>query len=599
VSHGTAKTLVESLRDVAGVTDRGYTHIVDEKKPSEFVSYADMWRRASRVAAALQERGLRKGDRLGLILPDSSQFIDAIYGAMIAGIVPVPVYPPMNLGQLDGYLLNTAHILGRAGCKLVLTDDRVRPILGKILDAAPSIRAIETMARLVAGVGADATPRAVDVFPTDIAFLQFTSGSTARPKGVTLTHENLVANMEAIGGASGISINPDSLGFSWLPLYHDMGLIGFVFTPVHNKAKGVHFMSPLMFLKRPSSWLKGISQARANVTFAPNFAYGLAVSRVKPEEVLGVDLSCLHVAGCGAEPIQFGTLRAFADRYRDHGFRSSAFLPCYGMAEHSLAVTFIGITEDLTADRVDTEAMARGEATPAAADQTENVTEVVSCGRPFPGHELRIVDEKGQVLGERRVGEIVLKGPSVMVGYFEDDDATRDALRDGWLHSGDLGYLANGELYVCGRIKDLIIVNGRNYYPQDLEWLASQVDGVRKGNVVAFGLTDPADDAARERVIVCAEVRAEEESERIRKDITEKVATGLGLKVDELLLLPPGSLPKTSSGKLQRRKTKQLFLDATLAKNAGQATTWGLVKHLAASRWSYLKNTLLRPRDDD
>jgi acyl-CoA synthetase (AMP-forming)/AMP-acid ligase II len=598
VSHFVAKTLVESLREVAEITDRGYTHVVDEKKPREFVSYAEMWRRASQFAAALQDRGLRKGDRVGLILPDSAQFIDAIYGAMIAGVVPVPIYPPMNLGQLDGYLQNTAHILGRAGCKLVVTDDRVRPVLGKILDTAASIRAIETMTRLLAGVAPNAAPRAVDVFPSDIAFLQFTSGSTARPKGVTLTHENLVANIEAIGGPAGISLNSETIGYSWLPLYHDMGLIGFVFTPVHSKVRGVHFMSPLTFLKRPASWIRGMSEARATVTFAPNFAYGLAVARVKPTEIEGADLSSLHVAGCGAEPIQFATLRAFAERYRGHGFRSSAFLPCYGMAEHSLAVTFIGLAEDLTADRVDTEAMAQGEARPAAPAQAENVTEVVSCGRPFPGHEVRILDERGQPLGDRRVGEIVLKGPSVMVGYFEDDDATREALRDGWLHSGDLGYLANGELYVCGRIKDLIIVNGRNYYPQDLEWLASQVDGVRKGNVVAFGLTDPADEAARERVIVCAEVRAEEESERIRKDIAEKIAMGLGLKVDELLLLPPGSLPKTSSGKLQRRKTQQLFLDAALAKNAGQASTWGLVKHLAASRWSYLKNTLLRPRDD-
>lgn len=579
-----ATTLTAALDAVSHRTDAGFAHLVHEKEEPRTVAYAEMARRARRFGAALQAAGVRPGERVGLILPDSSEFVDAIYGAMYAGAIPVPIYPPMNLGQFEAYLGNTTHILRQAGCSLIVTDARVRPILGKLMTSVPQVRSVEVYGSFVKQVDERAAPIGIDVKPDDVAFLQFTSGSTSRPKGVTLTHANLVANMEAIGGASGLQVTGEASGVSWLPLYHDMGLIGFVFTPIYYNTKGILFISPLIFLKRPSVWLRQLSERKAMITFAPNFAYGLCTSRIKDHELQGVDLSHLRVAGCGAEPIQYGTLQAFADRFAPYGFRRSAFLPCYGMAEHSLAVTFVGLDEDLRADRVDAEALARGEATPSAEG---DALQVVCCGRPFPGHELRIVGESGEALPERQVGHIELRGPSVMQGYWNDPERTAATLRDGWLQTGDLGYLADGELYVCGRIKDLIIIHGRNYHPQDLEWQASQVEGVRKGNVIAFGVHDP--QLGRERVIVAAEVRNPEAGDQLRDAIAAKILEALALKVDEIVLLPAGSLPKTSSGKLQRSKAAEMFRGGALGKNVGPAGTLDLVKHLAASRWNYLK----------
>ena len=581
------KTLTAALAAAARREAAGFSHLSHERQPASFVSYAAMWRRAQRCAAAMQALGVRPGERVGLILPDSAEFIDNIFGAMLAGAIAVPIYPPMNLGQFDAYLANTTHILRQAGCSAVITDAKVRPILGKLMTSVPGLRTITTHADAIALVPEAAEPAGVVVRPDDIAFLQFTSGSTSRPKGVTLTHANLMANIAAIGG--GLNISRESSGVSWLPLYHDMGLIGFVFAPIAYETRGILFISPLLFLKRPAIWLRQLSEFKASITFAPNFAYGLCTTRVKDSELEGVDLSALQVAGCGAEPIQHGTLRAFADRYAAHGLRPSALLPCYGMAEHTLAVTFVGREEELKAERVAAASLAEGHARPASPDA--QAVEVVCCGRTFPGHALRIVDAAGQPLPEREVGQIELQGPSVMQGYYHDPERSAEALHGGWLKTGDLGYLSAGELYVCGRVKDLIIVNGRNYYPQDLEWQASQVEGVRRGNVVAFGLQHP--DLGREYVVVAAELRAPAEDaaaeETLRQQIQAQILAALSLRVDEIVLLAPGSLPKTSSGKLQRSKTTEMFAEGKLGKSGGPASKLGLLKHLAASRWNFIK----------
>jgi fatty-acyl-CoA synthase len=582
-----SQTLTAALAALAGRETTGYSHLVHEKQPATFIPYAAMWRRAQRCAAAMQALGVKPGERVGLILPDSAEFIDNIFGAMLAGAIAVPIYPPMNLGQFDAYLANTTHILRQAGCSAVITDSRVRPILGKLMTGVPGLRTIETHDAAIKLVAENAEPAGVRVKPDDVAFLQFTSGSTSRPKGVTLTHANLMANIAAIGG--GLNINRESSGVSWLPLYHDMGLIGFVFAPIVYDTRGIRFISPLMFLKRPSVWLRQVSEFKASITFAPNFAYGLCTTRVKDSELTGIDLSALRVAGCGAEPIQCGTLRAFTDRYAAHGLRSNVLLPCYGMAEHTLAVTFVGLEDELKADHVAAAALAEGRAEPATTDA--QAVDVVCCGRPFPGHGLRIIDAEGHPLPEGEVGQIELQGPSVMQGYWNDPERTAETLRAGWLRTGDLGYLRDGELYVCGRVKDLIIVHGRNYYPQDLEWQASQVEGVRRGNVVAFGIQHS--ELGREYVVVAAELRAPADDataeEQLRQQIQSQILAALSLKVDEIVLLAPGSLPKTSSGKLQRRKTAEMFADGALGKNSGPASKLGLLKHLAASRWSFIK----------
>ncbi|MEY3211383.1 MAG: hypothetical protein RIT28_1864 [Pseudomonadota bacterium] len=582
----TLTAALEQAAEGAEGAEGGFRHLRDDGAARR-VSFAELYAQARRVAAALQGAGLRQGDRAALILPDAVEFIDTFFGCMVAGVIPVPMYPPMNLAQLKVWLSGCGHTLRQAGCRAVITDAQVRPLLGTLLAETPSLSRVETLASLLAEVGPEASPRAVRVQADDVAFLQFTSGSTARPKGVTLTHQNLIANTTAIGAGLGLTRHDARTGVSWLPLYHDMGLIGCVFTPVVHGLAQVTLIPPLQFLKRPSIWLRQVSETRASFTFAPNFAYGLASARVKDHELEGLELSCLDVAGCGAEPIQAQTLHRFADRYAPLGFRRRAFLPCYGLAEHSLAVTFVGVDDELRVDRLDPAALAEGVARPAEGEVT---LDVVSCGRPFLGHAVRITDPAGEVAPEGQVGQIELAGPSVMRGYWDDPERTDAALRDGWLRTGDLGYLRDGELFVTGRLKDLIIQNGKNYYPTDLEWQASQVDGVRRGNVVAFGIYDAA--LGRERVVLVVETRAMDRAEALRAEITAGILERLSLRVDEVVLLAPGGLPKTSSGKLQRARAAELYTQGALGQPG--VSTLGLGVQLLASRWGYLKAGLRR-----
>ena len=314
----------------------------------------------------------------------------------------------------------------------------------------------------------------------DPCFIQFTSGSTSRPKGVVVTHGNLAHNAHAVM-RDGLRSHDEDRGVSWLPLFHDMGLIGFVIAPIHH-AVPVSFMSPMTFLKRPVTWLEILSKHEGTITYGPNFSYAITAKRVRDRDLEGIDLSGVRVAGCGAEPIQAETLRAFADRFASVGFRREAFVPSYGMAEYTLAISF---STGVPTDSVDQEKLW----TDGVAEPTEEGgLEIVGCGKAFPGHGIRIVDvESREVLEDRRVGEIEISGPSVMAGYYELPHVTAQTIGDdGWMRTGDLGYLVEGSVYICGRAKDVIIVNGKNYYPQDLEWLGSEVNGVRAGNVIAF-----------------------------------------------------------------------------------------------------------------
>jgi acyl-CoA synthetase (AMP-forming)/AMP-acid ligase II len=567
-----AHTLIEAFERVADRQETGYSYVA-ENGSIRFESFHELYRRASRIAGGLHAHGMRKGDRVGLILADSQQFIDSFFGALLLGAVPVPIYPPGHLGQPAAYLNNVASILAKARLRMLLTDARVRSLLGHLLATMPAGSLLTPDAPLDASGAECGYPR-VTIRPEDTAFLQFTSGSTSRPRGVRLSHANLVANLQAMVGKRGLQSTPEDYGVSWLPLYHDMGLIGKVFVPMYAGMRGACFMSPALFLKRPSAWLRQISQQKGTITFAPNFAYRLCMTRVDAKLLEGVDLSSLRIAGCGAEPIRYEVLTAFARKFEPLGFRPEALMPCYGLAEHTLAATFSPASRGIIADRVLAEALAEGEAVPAdepagASETTDTaashprVLHVVSCGRAFPGHELRIADPDGKPLPERRVGHILLRGPSVMQGYFDDDEETGAVLRDGWLHTGDVGYLAGGELYVCGRSRELIIIHGRNYYPYDLEWETSHTRGIRQGSVMAFGLEDPAD--GREQVVIVAETRLPKERHpQLRHAIQTRILEGLSLKVDQVLLLPPHTLPKTSSGKLQRARTRDLFRSGKL-----------------------------------
>ena len=391
------------------------------------------------------------------------------------------------------------------------------------------------------------------------------------PKGVMVTHRNLAANAEAFM-IHGLRRNESTdKGVSWLPLFHDMGLIGFVVGPLFTHVPCV-FLPTASFVRSPRLWLDKIHEHRGTITYAPSFAYALVAKRLKEKEVDGLDLSCLRVAGCGAEPIRARALRDFAAKLAPARFDPCAFLPSYGMAEATLAITFAPLGGGLRSDAIDTDALSKGEALPL---QREGAVprEIVDCGTAFPGHEVAIVDESGRRLGERKVGEIVASGPSVTGGYFEEPELTAQALkplaptdvssRDGekvaWLHTGDLGFLVGDRLFVCGRVKEIIIIRGRNYYPSDIEWAVGELPAVRRGNAVAFG----AEFDGEERLVVCCEGAASD-ADGIQEAARECIAAQLGLAVHEVVVSPLASLPRTSSGKPQRRKTREMYLDGTL-----------------------------------
>jgi fatty-acyl-CoA synthase len=563
-------------------TDQGYTFISENGKSETFYSFREIAENAARYGRALVELGLQKGDRLGIILPNSRDFGFCFFGAMHARLIAVPLSPPMSIGKLGFYLENIKHILKASEASVLITVPQIKRLLGSLLGG--NLKKIVTLDKIdVAGDGLGFAPPNAD----DIAFIQFTSGSTARPKGVGLTHRNLISNAHCIMNL-GLHVTERDVACSWLPLFHDMGLIGFMLSPFLTRTSAV-FLPPLRFLKRPVEWLQMITRHRGTITFAPNFAYGLCTKRVAEHNMEGLDLSSLRVAGCGAEPIELATLEDFSRKFSAVKFQRRAFLPCYGIAESTLAVTFIGLDESFKADCVDLERLTgEGVAAPVAPDSAGAV-KVVCCGKAFAEHEVRITDDNGQTCGEREVGEIVLRGPSVMQGYYNNRKATAEARKNGWLHTGDLGYLYEGELYVCGRIKDLIIISGKNYYPMDIEWAVSDIDGVRKGNVVAFGVQQIGH--SYEHVVVCAETKnSPADYPKIEKNIKIRVREVLGLKLHDVVMLKPGTLPKTSSGKLQRNLSKKLYSSGDLGVSRKNQGKLGLLAHLTKSQWNFFKH---------
>jgi acyl-CoA synthetase (AMP-forming)/AMP-acid ligase II len=596
------RTVVQAIEDAAPSTKTGFRFIDEATDAEPFFTHGGIERASARYGGALQALGAKKGDRVALILPDNADFVFAFLGAIRAGLIPVPIYPPAGLGKLAGYLDNTLHVVARSGARLLLTNTEIKRMLGTIQAQVPDLAKVVAVED-VRSMREELRPAKVAL--DDVCFLQFTSGSTSRPKGVVLTHANLAANVRAFMELGlGVRDSVDS-GASWLPLYHDMGLIGFVLAPLYH-VNTVTFLPPLLFLKRPARWLETLSRYRATVSFGPNFAYALCVKRIKDAEVAGLDLSSWRVAGCGAEPIRAENLRAFADKFAPSGFSDKAFVCCYGMAESTLAISFSKVGTGVTRDVVDGRALwSEGRAVPVATNDAEGATPIVSCGAAFPDHEIQIFatdDETSErPLGEREVGEIRLRGPSLMSSYFNEPDLTRSAFAGGWLKTGDIGYLAGGDVHICGRSKELIIVNGRNYYPQDLEWEAGKVEGVRRGNVIAFGTMKP--DHDRERVIICFETNLIGEAERtaLKGEVRRAVQQALGLTVDDVVLLGVGVLPKTSSGKLQRAKTRELYETGILLgrTSAREVDPVAVAKELAKSQIGYFRHAILGGKKDD
>jgi fatty-acyl-CoA synthase len=549
------RTLPEALAQGAR-TDAGYCFVAgdaDRHRP-----FADLQQAAWRAAASLRAAGLRRGDLVALVLPDAEAFLTTLFGASIAGLIPASLYPPATLADLPRYLELTASILRASAARAVVTSRALAPSFEEARASCPDL------ALVLCAEDFDAAAVEPDRLPSldDIAFVQFTSGSTSSPKGVALTHANVSANIDAFLGPSAVAASDGDVGVSWLPLNHDMGLVGMALGALYTGRTCV-LLPPDVFVRRPVEWLRAITRHRGTVSFAPNFAFDLCVRRIK--DLSGLDLSTWRVAGCGAEPIHPPTLAAFAEKFAPAGFRDTSFLPCYGLAEHVLAATFPPRGRRPRTDVISADTLT-GQGAAAPHDGAGAALALISCGSALPGHRLQIVGDDGVTLGERRVGEILLAGPSVMLGYYKQDALTAQTIRDGWLHTGDLGYLSGGELFVCGRAKDIIIVNGRKYHPQDLEWAVDGMGGVRRGRVVAFGASER---GQADRVVIVVEPSGTVPADVLTGQIRREIGDLFGLYVDDVAIVRSGTVGRTTSGKVQRAATKARYEQGSLGRDQG------------------------------
>jgi acyl carrier protein len=544
------------------------THVVlcEDDRTSRRMTYGELLTAAQETAVGLAERGVGPGEAVALMLPTSLDYFAGFYGVLQIGAIPVPLYPPARPSQLEDHLLRQARILSSCRARLLITVPEARGLARILRARVASLRGFVTPEDLRRpGGAAPATPSRED----DVAFLQYTSGSTGEPKGVVLTHRNLLANIRAI--LDWLRIGSDDVCVSWLPLYHDMGLIGAGMGSLYG-AFPLVLMSPLAFLSRPVRWLRRITEHRGTVAAGPNFAYELCLGKIPDHELEGLDLSSWRLALNGAEAVLPATLERFAERFAPVGFQREALLPVYGLAESSLGVAFPPPGRGPRIDQVRRATLAEGRAEPAGEGEDEageEVVELASCGTPLPGHDLRIADRRRGELPERVVGRVQFRGPSACRGYYRDPEATRRLFDGDWLQSGDLGYLADGELYLTGREKDLIIRSGRNLSPVEIEEAASGIEGVRAGCVAAFGVgTGTGAAAGSERLVVVAETRAEDEAERgaIADAVLAAVADRVGVAPDEVLLAAPGAVLKTSSGKVRRAAMRELHQRGTIGR---------------------------------
>jgi len=571
-----ATTLVEVLEwHAARHPDRTHVTLLEGDDRATAWTHARLRAEARRAAAGLQGEGVEPGQSVAIMLPTSLEFFASFFGCLIAGAVPVPIYPPTRLAQLGDHMRRQAGVLTSAEARLLVTVPEAKPLGTLLRGQVPTLKRVATFADL-AESGAAPAPAARR--PDDVAFLQYTSGSTGSPKGVILTHANLLANLRAMGRAAGVGAG--DVFVSWLPLYHDMGLIGAWLGSLYF-ALPLVVMSPLDFLARPTRWLWALHRYRGTVSAAPNFAYEICATRLDDRDLEGLDLSAWRWAFNGAEPVSAETMERFAARFARHGLDPRTLAPVYGLAECALDLAFPPARRGLVVDRVDRARLARtGTAAPAAADDPQPLR-AVACGQPLPGYQIRIADDAGRELPERGVGRVEFQGPSATAGYFRNPEATRDLFDGAWLDTGDLGYIAGGELYLTGRAKDMMIRGGQNLYPYELEEAAGNVPGVRKGCVAVFAVPDA--QRGSERIVVLAESREADEAKRadIRARINALAAELVGGPADEVVLAPAHTVLKTSSGKIRRAACRELYLRGAIGRHA--APVWGQVAGLAAA----------------
>ena len=549
-----AGTLLEVLDwHVTRHPDRVQIHLYDEDEREHDLSYAELRAGAEAVAAALVEGGLEPAQAVAIMLPTGRDYFFSFLGILIAGGIPVPIYPPLRLAQIEDHMRRHAGILANAQVAMMITVPEAKPVALLLRAQVPTLRSVVTPGEFEQGRKLELRPR---LSAEDIAFLQYTSGSTGNPKGVVLTHANLLANIRAMGQAVGATAN--DVFVSWLPLYHDMGLIGAWLAGLYHGFPLV-VMSPLAFLSRPQRWLWAIHRHRGTLSAAPNFAYELCLRKIEDADIEDLDLSSWRYAFNGAEPVNPDTITAFRDRFAKYGLRAEAVAPVYGLAECTVGLAFPPPGRGPVIDRIQRDPfMSVGRAIPAAEGERD-VLRMVACGMPLPGHEVRVVDAAGFEVGERQEGRLEFRGPSSTSGYYRNPEQTRKLFSGDWLDSGDYAYLVDGEIYLTGRVKDLIIRGGRNIFPYDLEQAVGNIPGVRKGCVAVFGSADPA--SGTERLVVLAETRETEGAarEQLRHKINEMAVDVLGIPVDDVVLAPPHTVLKTSSGKIRRAASREFY----------------------------------------
>lgn len=534
--------------------DRPHLCILEPGGRHALMTFGALHQAALQVGGGLLARGLQPGDRVAIMLPTGPDFFKAFFGILYAGCIPVPIYPPFRRAQVEDHLRRQAGILNNAGAKVLIVSRDMRPIGTLLYGMVATLAHIDTVSGMADRGAAMKQPLAATA--DTIALIQYTSGSTGDPKGVVLTHANLLANIRAMGQV--LEATSEDVFVSWLPLYHDMGLIGAWLGSLYFGARAV-IMSPLSFLADPGRWLRAISRYRGTLSVAPNFAFELCCKSIRDSDLAGCSLTSLRAVLNGAEPVSARTISRFTDRFAPYGFRPEMMGPVYGLAECSVGLAFPPLGRFPIVDRIDRLALSRdGEALPAAAEDETALT-FVACGQPLPGHEVRVVDDFGHELPERREGRLQFRGPSTTQGYFQNEEKTKALFSGDWLESGDLAYLAAGDIFITSRVKDIIIKAGHNIYPQEVEEWIGGLDGVRKGCVAAIASKDL--ETGTEKMVLVVETRVEDSSDLqvLKADISTACLDVLGLPPDVVILVPPRTIPKTSSGKIRRAAVKQLY----------------------------------------
>ncbi len=543
--HATlAHALADAARHPSGVT------FVELSEKETFVPWREVHERARRAGAALASVGVAPGDRVAMVLRTEPAFLDAFFGAWMAGAVPVPLYPPVRLARMDEWIAATARMIAVSGARLVVSSGGARRLLGGALEVArPSLGCVDAEALLGASPGA-----AREVEPAALGLVQFSSGSTVDPKPVALTHGALADEADALVAAT----RPDAhdVLVSWLPLYHDMGLAGALLGAMSYPGPLV-LVPPEHFLARPALWLRAIARHSGTISAAPSFAYAYAAERVRDADLAGLSLRSWRLALDGAETVSPEAARRFAARFANCGFDAGALVPVYGLAEATLAVTFARPGRKLVAHRIDPVRLARdGVVAPGSR-------EVASVGSPLPGVEVELRDEGGRQVPEGRLGRIFVRGPSLMREYLGDPAGTAAALDGGSLDTGDLGFVLDGELYVHGRAKDVVVVRGANHAPEEFETALAGVAGLRAGCAVALGFV-PEDGAGEELLVLAERAHGRKADPGLAAEARRAVLEATGIAPHTVRILEPGTLPRTSSGKMRRREALRLYLEGKL-----------------------------------